>query len=591
MKYSVPNNWNDSFDNDGILYFAQRLEEMLFDYSIDLYRMPLLNTHGLAKEYCEVAKKVENNDIREYQRDAILEEFVDSFKNDIALKECWGQDNIEKILKSFGSSSDKEKYNTISYISATFDNGIYYSWCKKTIKKYVNCPKQKKKLEAIMRCWLPELIAMGYDADFIYRELRRVFFEKKVVDVNSINVFLDIFNFKVKDYAVYFSVSAIALKYKEILMKRLRLEFDDDGNYKYFKKDSNKIIVFFNRIKAPCPNTAAKIAYNRLDLFFSFYKFVGNKRRFSVQKKAMVIEKGCEPIFVTAQKVSYNIIEEINFKEIGEASDMMLTGVLVNAESEYALLRKSIELHNTALAIPDLKSGFLNLWASIEVLCQAPNRGNKFEYVLNNVVPILKKDYISVIVQNIIDCLKRNMSKKDFSLILEKVSETGCENKKIIYLLFLPKYSDARKEVIEMLGRYPVLRSRIAMLGAMQTTKELKSFIEKYIQRITWHLYRMYRTRNAIIHSGEIPSNLKYLGEHLHSYVDSVLTEFIAKLSGDIPFISVENVKTDIKFAVGNIESKIEKERKIDESIINIFIHPEIGKVMHCEEHIMVDEA
>lgn len=120
MKYSVPNNWNDSFDNDGILYFAQRLEEMLFDYSIDLYRMPLLNTHGLAKEYCEVAKKVENNDIREYQRDAILEEFVDSFKNDIALKECWGQDNIEKILKSFGSSSDKEKYNTISYISATF---------------------------------------------------------------------------------------------------------------------------------------------------------------------------------------------------------------------------------------------------------------------------------------------------------------------------------------------------------------------------------------------------------------------------------------------------------------------------------------
>lgn len=142
-----------------------------------------------------------------------------------------------------------------------------------------------------------------------------------------------------------------------------------------------------------------------------------------------------------------------------------------------------------------------------------------------------------------------------------------------------------------MLGRYPVLRSRIAMLGAMQTTKELKSFIEKYIQRITWHLYRMYRTRNAIIHSGEIPSNLKYLGEHLHSYVDSVLTEFIAKLSGDIPFISVENVKTDIKFAVGNIESKIEKERKIDESIINIFIHPEIGKVMHCEEHIMVDEA
>lgn len=589
MKYSVPYNWTDSFDNDGILYFAQRLEEMLFDYSIDLYRMPLLNTHGLAEEFCAVAQKVENNDVREYQRDVVFEEFIDSFKNDIVLKECWGQDNIEKILKSFGSSSDKEKYNTISYIKATFDNGIYYSWCEETIKKYVNCPKQKKKLEASMRCWLPELISLGYDADFIYSELRHMFFEKRTVVVKRIDEFLEIFNFKIKDYTVYFSVSAIALKYKDILIKRLRLEFDDDGNFGKFKKDSNKIIIFFNRIKAPCPNTAAKVAYNRLDLFFSFYKFVGNKRRFSVQKKAMVIEKGCTPIFVDAQKVSYNIIEEINFKEIGETSDMMLTGVLVNAESEYALLRKSIELHNTALAIPDLKSGFLNLWASIEVLCQAPNGGNKFEYVLNNVIPILKKDYISAIVGNIIDCLKRNMSKKDFSLVLEKVSETGCENKKIFYLLLLPKYSDARKEVIERLRKYPVLRSRISMLGSMKTTKELKEFIEKHIQRITWHLYRMYRTRNAIIHSGEIPANLKYLGEHLHSYVDSTLTEFIVKLSGDIPFISVDNVKTDIKFAIGNIESKIEKERDIDENIINTFIHPEIGKVMHCKEHTATD--
>ena len=43
MKYSLPSNWSGDFENDGILFFAQRLEEMLFDYSIDLYRMPLLN--------------------------------------------------------------------------------------------------------------------------------------------------------------------------------------------------------------------------------------------------------------------------------------------------------------------------------------------------------------------------------------------------------------------------------------------------------------------------------------------------------------------------------------------------------------------
>ena len=59
----------------------------------------------------------------------------------------------------------------------------------------------------------------------------------------------------------------------------------------------------------------------------------------------------------------------------------------------------------------------------------------------------------------------------------------------------------------------------------------------------------------------------------------------MAKLSGDIPFESVENVMVDIKFAVDNLENAITKERDIDEKIVNILIHPEMGAVMHCEEH------
>lgn len=58
MKYSIPKNCDNISDIDGVLYFAQRLEEMLFNYTIDLFRMPLLNTHGLTKEYCVVAQKV-----------------------------------------------------------------------------------------------------------------------------------------------------------------------------------------------------------------------------------------------------------------------------------------------------------------------------------------------------------------------------------------------------------------------------------------------------------------------------------------------------------------------------------------------------
>ena len=586
MKYSVPKNGNSISHNDGILYFAQRLEEMLFNYTIDLYRMPLLNTHGLTEEYCTVAKKVEKKEVREYQREQVYEEFIASFRNDIVLKECWGQQNIDTIIKTFGSSSEQEKLDTISYLNVTFDNGKYYFWCVETLEKYAKLPKQKKKLEAAIRCWLPEILSMGYNADFIYSELKNKFFSNKTINDKSINEFLSQFDFKVHEYSVYFSVSNIALKFKDILEKRLRLRFDDDGNFLYFKKDKNKEIVFFEKIKAPCPNTAAEIAYSRLDLFFSFYKFVGNKRVFSIQKKSMVIEREKTPIFVDAHKFSYNIIDDIDFESIGTTSDKLLTGLLINAESEYTLLRKAIELHNTALAVPDLKSGFLNLWASIEVLCQPKNEGNKFEYVLKNVIPILKKDYLPSIIGNIIECMKDNLSEENYGKIVNLVDEVGCDNKKFFYLLLLPKYQNERKEVYEILANYPVLRSRIALIAELNTTKKVKEFIDKYIQRITWHLYRMYRTRNAIIHSGEVPHNIKYLGEHLHSYVDSTLSEFIVKLSGDIPFETTNNVITDIKFATGRLESILEKEQKIDENIVDILIHPELGYVMNCKDHV-----
>lgn len=585
MKYSIPKNRNNLSEIDGILYFAQRLEEMLFNYTIDLFRMPLLNTHGLTEEYCTVAKKVMKKEVREYQQTIVFDEFISCFKSDIVLKECWGQNNIDRILKSFGSSSDREKYDTLAYLNATFDNAKYYYWCVETIKKYSKIPKQKKKIESALRCWIPEILSMGYNTDYIYNELKSHFFSSKITD-NSIDDFLNIFDFKTHKYSVYFSVSKIALNFKEILEKRISLKFDDNGNFSNFKKDINKVIVFFEEIKAPCPNVAAEIAYSRLDLFFSFYKFVGNKRSFSIQEKAMIIENGQSPIFVNAHKFFYNIIDDIDFAKIGATSDNLLTGLLVNAKSEYSLLKKSIELHNTALAVPDLKSGFLNLWASIEVLCQPKNEGNKFEYILKNVIPILKKEYIASIINNIKECLKENLSDEKYNEIIDLVDEIGCDNKKFFYLLLLPKYMKSRNRMYEMLDDYPVLRSRIALIAALNTTKKMKEYIEKYTQRVTWHLYRMYRTRNSIIHSGEVPHNIKYLGEHLHSYVDTTMSEFIIKLSGDIPFDSTRNVIIDVKFATERIENILEKEQEIDDKIVDILIHPEIGYTMHCKEHI-----
>lgn len=53
MKY-ITQEWDRQYD--GILFFIQRLEEMLFHYSDDIVKAPVHNTATLIEEYC-IAEK------------------------------------------------------------------------------------------------------------------------------------------------------------------------------------------------------------------------------------------------------------------------------------------------------------------------------------------------------------------------------------------------------------------------------------------------------------------------------------------------------------------------------------------------------
>lgn len=116
MKFSAPDNWEKSFEYDGLLYFAQRLEEMLFHYSIDLYKAPILNTNQLIKEYIETNQKVEQGKVKEWYLDTILDEFKNSFQNDIVLNKYWGAQNIKRALNTINNSNMGDKAKFMDYL-------------------------------------------------------------------------------------------------------------------------------------------------------------------------------------------------------------------------------------------------------------------------------------------------------------------------------------------------------------------------------------------------------------------------------------------------------------------------------------------
>lgn len=231
--------------------------------------------------------------------------------------------------------------------------------------------------------------------------------------------------------------------FSPLLKERLSLNFEDDGNFKKFKIDNKKLVVYFSGIRSCCPNIAANEAFERFNLFLKFYKFVGNKQFIKLYNKAMVVEEDKLCIdFVPLMQNMYHIADEINFDQIAKTSDELITGILSNAKSEqYILLSRAIDLHNTALESTDLKSGYLNLWSSIEVLCSNEYSESKQKAVLNILLPILKKDYLSEVIMDISQSLKENLKNEELENLLYRITSIGCDKKKIVLFMFLRRIS------------------------------------------------------------------------------------------------------------------------------------------------------
>ena len=95
--------WNNEYQYDGLLFFVQRIVEMLDYTTVDIFRSPLLNTSRLIDEYLRIS----HGSAKAYHLDEVFNEFMNSFKNDIIINYNWGEDRVNQIIKKL----NKEQFN------------------------------------------------------------------------------------------------------------------------------------------------------------------------------------------------------------------------------------------------------------------------------------------------------------------------------------------------------------------------------------------------------------------------------------------------------------------------------------------------
>lgn len=561
------NKHNDDSINDGVLYFAQRIDEMLNPSTSHIYKAPVHNTRTLIKEYLTTQDSVMTEQINNAHLKSVFEEFLESYKNDVIIKKFIGKEERNSILNKLNTNSETEKSKLMYYLYHRLCQ--YNLWCKEYLLEIVPQAKEKKLIEQTLRSYVSGLIDYGYSSNYIRRYNKRVFNKTDENELNMLSEFVNRFDFKVREYDVYVALNKKSVSFKEILIDNLDVEFEFDKNKaKKFKYPIDKYILAKLKIEALDQGQAANFAYNQLNIFYKFYRFMNDDGKKWFLNKCMVCYSDVEYSFIDLKVQRYNVPEHDDPEEAGELSKLLITALLTKAQTTFKLIEKIISLHNTAIENTNLSNGFLNLWSILEVLFVSDNDCSKIKEIEKKLIPLLQKEYIVMIFKDLDNNLRDNLSREHYDEILNSID--GNENKyKIAALITLNKYEELRKTLYTYLKACPVLRSRIYQLSNLCKRKcDFLDELERFTKRIKWHLIRLYRTRNSIIHSGNEPKNLKLLGEHLHSYVDVCIWEIMVSLTTEKCLCSIENVLIDEMFQIERILNDLSSKEKFKEDDI-----------------------
>jgi hypothetical protein len=292
----------------------------------------------------------------------------------------------------------------------------------------------------------------------------------------------------------------------------------------------------------------------------------------------MVVDESGEHVVVTLKKDSYSIPMLMDSNGACDIADELILSISESSDSDTIdTIEKVFDLHNLAIRADNLKNGYLNFWSITEIVFVNNNNRTKIENIESKLLPILQMDYIHKLILDLeeklnanvgdeIKLLKQSLNIKDDESFVMKALSQSITTAPVLKT----DECDCKEKLYSVLADYPILRTRYNDIETIFSSKEnLKKELDRMKQRMDWHIRRLYRTRNSIIHSGEEVHYLKDLGEHLHNYIDVFMMYILLNL---FDLKTIDNVILDCHFKFESIMARIGGKGKLSVEDFNFII-------------------
>jgi hypothetical protein len=543
MKFRNLRYWSDTAGSEGLIFFAQLLEELLFDYSLDTYKPSAMNSSSLCIEARRLIDDIEDELIDKSNLDHILKELIDNLRKDDVAKSLLTI-KIDSIARKFENKDTpiQEISVLLDIIYSRIPLQIYKERTEELLMQAVADPKEKNLIRSLARSYVTTLINIGYSTRILYPAARMYFYNNKerITGPESLEGFFKIVAGTEQKYTVIFKVSTLFNEIKDSckvlgieVLSKLSDELVMYAEKKSFLLDAQESYLVVSDIEAVDVFSArdtAEIAINRISTLSSFFH---HKESAHWNTNALIINRDTakeriasasqNPMLMCADSKKENAAVKLN---------SFINNVSLNRDS-FSRLNRALELHALALRSDSPNNQLLNLWVALETLVPSKLGRNKAKInnIIDSTLPFLSITYIETLTTKLTHdfCL---WNRPIFYKSLDGITG-GTIREQLIKLLVLPEYVENKNQLFKELDQFYLLRNRANYFAnILSDPSKIRSLLENHSQRVDWQIRRIYRTRNLIVHAGHTPPYINVLIKNIHDYLDIIINT-ISLLASD----------------------------------------------------------
>lgn len=559
MRFRNLARWAPDVALDGLKFFAQRLDELLFDYTLDSYKPSALNASYLAKEALSLISDIEDGNIEYPTLAHVLEELVWSVQNDKVAKSLLDTDITYYTAIANESELSALKLR-LEVLNRTLNPARYMSAVFDALEVEI-AVGGKKAIDALARTLVTTLINSGLSKQHLYNVVLQNFSPDgpPISDLSGLRPFLDSLIPKAHRFDVLLltskniksvsaSINAFHLKMPDELSEQLR----NVSQQHAFEPTTDETYILASNIEAQDVYSARQYAIRNLDNLSDLLSLFQHRSRITWRLEVVVARRCCseEVRWVTPPKGAMEKASDLRPEKAAKELNTLLKSFSAEGAS-FRKFNRVADIHGICINHNIIENQLVNLWTALETLTPSHAGGSKISKVIVAALPFLLQTYVERLVQQLAYDLL-HWDKWRAKKLLHKVPcdpRTSLKGK-CLRLLCLSENASLREQLYEQLKDFHLLRHRTFQLSeTLSDCKGIQRLIETHEKKVTWQIRRIYRARNLIVHSGRTPpAYIDTLVENGHDYLDVIVFELMKVSCGDYSANTIEQI-----FEIGKI--------------------------------------